>query len=169
MRSYWFIPLMVSAIALTGCGTTGKMVQSTAADQNPANPQVKAFSAWGDVSQTEKKLKINLAGDLLFKVGHTRLSTEGLQTIDGIAAVLANHPGDLVNILEYTDNSGSSAGNLKLSQRRADAIKLELVKKGIVVDYVSAVGKGDMDPVAPNDTADNRSKNRRVELDITTN
>ena len=145
------------------------LAKTTPAGQMAMNPQLKDFSVWGDVSQTDKGLKVALAGDLLFNPGHNRLSPDGVQTIDGIAAVLVNHTNDLVNIVEYTDNSGSSAGNLRISQKRANAIKSELVLKGVMADYISAVGKGDADPVAPSDTADNRSKNRRAEIDITTN
>lgn len=168
MKIYSLISVVVCAVALSGCGTAGKTLKPSSAVPM-VNPQLKDFSAWGDVSQTDKGLKIALAGDLLFKPGHTRLSQDGIQTIDGIAAALANHPSDLVNIAEYTDNSGSSAGNLRISQKRADAIKSELVKKGELADYVSAAGKGDADPIAPNDTADNRAKNRRVIIDLTTN
>jgi outer membrane protein OmpA-like peptidoglycan-associated protein len=59
---------------------------------------------------------------------------------------------------------GSDTANLKLSKDRADAVRAFLVSKGLPGDKVTSVGKGKANPVAPNDTADGRANNRRVEI-----
>jgi outer membrane protein OmpA-like peptidoglycan-associated protein len=153
---------------LNGCGTADNMVKTQATAQDAPNPQTQDFSPWGDVSQSENGIHVTLSGDSLFKIGRSHLSPDGVRKIDAIAAALLKHPGDRVTVLEYTDNTGSDVRNLKLSQRRADALKGELVKQGVPLDKVTAVGKGDADPLVGNDTAENRSKNRRVVLEITT-
>ena len=64
----------------------------------------------------------------------------------------------------HTDNVGSAAGNEKLSQARADALKTALVKAGVAADRLSAKGYGDAKPMADNTTDEGRQKNRRVEF-----
>jgi outer membrane protein OmpA-like peptidoglycan-associated protein len=66
----------------------------------------------------------------------------------------------------YTDSIGSDAYNLKLSMRRAEAVRDYLVAGGIAADRIKVEGFGKADPVASNDTADGRAQNRRVELRV---
>jgi outer membrane protein OmpA-like peptidoglycan-associated protein len=168
MKIYWWTGCLGLVLVLTGCGTGGSMVRTSGASQPGVNPQLQAFSGLGEVSQTEKGIQVVLSGDSLFKIGRSHLSQDGLQKADAIASVLTKYPGDLVAIMEYTDNSGSDTKNLRISQRRADSIKRELVKQSVPSDNVTAVGNGDTNPVAPNDTPDNRARNRRVVIEITT-
>ena len=70
-----------------------------------------------------------------------------------------------LEISGHTDNTGSKAHNLKLSQGRADAVKTMLVSKyGIDAKRLTAKGYGDTKPVVPNTSDANKAKNRRVEL-----
>jgi len=70
-------------------------------------------------------------------------------------------------VLGYADASGKAKRNLALSQHRAQAVVTYLIDKGIDVGRLEAVGYGEARPVAPNDSAQNRAKNRRIELEIT--
>jgi OOP family OmpA-OmpF porin len=67
----------------------------------------------------------------------------------------------------HTDNVGTDARNMKLSQGRAETVRALLIRHlGLSADQVKAVGRGESRPVASNDNAEGRSKNRRVELKI---
>jgi outer membrane protein OmpA-like peptidoglycan-associated protein len=78
-----------------------------------------------------------------------------------------DNPSYLLGIEGHTDNTGDKTKNLTLSQKRADAVKNYLVKKGIDASRLTAKGFGDTVPVADNKTADGRAKNRRVEFKVT--
>ena len=66
----------------------------------------------------------------------------------------------------HTDSIGSEKYNMKLSQRRANAVREYLVQHGISASRIRSEGFGESNPVASNDTADGRAQNRRVELHV---
>ena len=67
----------------------------------------------------------------------------------------------------YTDNTGKAASNLKLSQDRANSVRVELEKMGISKDRLEAEGYGQAHPVASNDTEEGRAQNRRISIRVT--
>ena len=80
-----------------------------------------------------------------------------------VADFMNKHADVTVVIEGHTDSQGAEAYNQKLSQRRADSVRNSLVSKyGIAADRIKAVGYGEAKPIASNDTADGRAKNRRV-------
>jgi outer membrane protein OmpA-like peptidoglycan-associated protein len=103
-------------------------------------------------------------GDLLFGTDKAELEPAATATLDGMIASIAKEPKRRIVIEGHTDNSGDSVYNRDLSQRRADAVRQYLVTHGVAPDRVSAFGKGEADPIAPNDTAEGRKRNRRVDV-----
>jgi OOP family OmpA-OmpF porin len=83
-----------------------------------------------------------------------------------VAERLRENPDVRVRIEGYTDEQASEAHNLALSQERADAVKRILVGFGIAEGRLDAVGYGEANPIASNDTPEGRAMNRRVELDV---
>jgi outer membrane protein OmpA-like peptidoglycan-associated protein len=81
-------------------------------------------------------------------------------------AALSAQPGVTVEIVGYTDDIGNVAQNELLSLRRAESVKSWLVKRGIPAWRLSTVGKGPREPLAPNDTAEGRARNRRIEFHV---
>jgi OmpA-OmpF porin, OOP family len=75
-------------------------------------------------------------------------------------------PGHVLEIAGYTDNTGDAALNLSLSQKRAEAVRQALIKYGADPNMLVAKGYGEADPIASNDTALGRLKNRRIEYHV---
>ncbi|HKT97976.1 MAG TPA: OmpA family protein [Paraburkholderia sp.] len=99
-----------------------------------------------------------------FETGSATLAPEGRAILDQMATVLAKMNTRTVEIIGHTDNSGNRASNIALSQARADAVKGYLVGKGISPQQLTTDGVGPDQPVASNDTADGRARNRRIEF-----
>ena len=108
--------------------------------------------------------KVALYG-ILFDLDKDTLKPDSKPTLDEIAKLMREKPDLKLKIVGHTDNQGTAAYNLDLSQRRAVSVVASLTGAyGIVPDRLSSEGAGLTQPVAPNDTEDGRAKNRRVEL-----
>ena len=87
--------------------------------------------------------------------------------LDEIAEVMNSYPNTKLNVTGHTCNIGSLEQNMKLGQRRAEAFKAELVKRGVDGSRISCDSKAYLEPLFPNTTEANREKNRRVEFTMT--
>ncbi|HLK09896.1 MAG TPA: OmpA family protein [Candidatus Binatia bacterium] len=99
-----------------------------------------------------------------FDFDKATLRPEGRHKVDEAVRVLKENPGMRVAINGYTDGVGTEAYNLKLSERRARAVADYMVSQGIDRSRLTVRGFGKADPVASNDTAEGRARNRRVEI-----
>lgn len=131
-----------------------------------------------DCPNTPKGLKVDAKGCVVaqktsltgvtFQPNSAKLTAEGRSTLDAVADTLDRQEDLKVEIAGHTDSVGSDAYNTLLSQQRADAVRSYLVGKGIEEARMTAVGYGEAEPVASNDTDAGRRANRRVEFRITT-
>jgi outer membrane protein OmpA-like peptidoglycan-associated protein len=83
-----------------------------------------------------------------------------------LATVLTKYPKTTITVAGYTDNTGRPDYNVKLSERRANAVKFALTDRGVAGERISTMGFGADNPVASNAAPDGRAQNRRVELHI---
>jgi outer membrane protein OmpA-like peptidoglycan-associated protein len=100
-----------------------------------------------------------------FARGEADLDGRGRAFLDRLIAVARGCP-HLSLIAGYADAEGAARRNLSLSKRRARVALTYLLNKGIDAGRLEAVGYGEAHPVAPNDTAENRAKNRRIEVEV---
>lgn len=121
------------------------------------------LSMVADTKSTARGTVTSLSG-VLFDTGKSTLKPDAKITLAKLAGVMLVFSKTNMQIEGYTDNVGSDATNLKLSEDRAKAVRDFFESQGIQSSRMSSVGKGPADPVAPNDTPDGRSKNRRVEI-----
>ncbi|MBO7458020.1 MAG: OmpA family protein [Paludibacteraceae bacterium] len=104
--------------------------------------------------------------NLFFALNKTTVLPESEQALNELADFMNAHPGVTIRITGHTDNIGSDRANQILSDGRANAVRDELIKRGVAAERIEAEGKGESEPIADNDTEEGRAKNRRVEFTI---
>jgi outer membrane protein OmpA-like peptidoglycan-associated protein len=109
--------------------------------------------------------KITL-NNVFFDFDKNELKQESFVELDKLADLLKKNPTVKIEISGHTDNKGDKKYNLTLSQKRAESVVNYLIQKGIVAARLVAKGYGDTMPIAPNDTEENKAKNRRTELKV---
>lgn len=110
------------------------------------------------------KVKIN---HLYFATNKTIILPESESAMNDLANFLKDNPSVSIRIIGHTDNVGSDAANMRLSMGRSDAVRKDLIMRGIDASRLEATGKGETMPIATNDTEEGRAQNRRVEFEIT--
>ncbi len=106
------------------------------------------------------------ARKLTFEPGSGDLDGEAFGTIDRIAEVLGDCQTVPMEIAGHTDSQGRETMNLQLSQQRADAVLNALLARRVLVGNLTAVGYGESEPIAENDTEEGRETNRRIEFTL---
>ena len=116
-----------------------------------------------DVQAAEAGLsEVFSTGTVEFELATVDLTASSLEVLERAAAVLKRYPSVRVEIQGHTDNEDSSEHNQRLSQERADVVWAYLIGQGIDADRMTARGYGEDQPIATNDTAEGRARNRRV-------
>jgi chemotaxis protein MotB len=123
------------------------------------------------IQQLQGQLKVTIVNEILFPEGGWELNKAGEQTLEKIVPTLKTLQGQRIEVDGFTDNvpigpelKSRFPSNWELSTARATDVVRFLVAKGVNSNLLSATGFGDTQPVASNDTAQGRAKNRRIEL-----
>lgn len=119
-----------------------------------------------DVVNTGNSLVVTMPQDILFATDSAQLTSTLRADLGVLAAHLNKYPNSNVQVIGHTDNVGSAAYNLNLSRQRASAVASQLIGGGVSPGRITAIGRGEDQPVASNLTAAGRAQNRRVEIII---
>jgi outer membrane protein OmpA-like peptidoglycan-associated protein len=109
---------------------------------------------------------IAILKNIFFDVDKFELKEKSIPELQKIIQFLKENPSVKLEISGHTDNTGSATYNRQLSEKRARSVYQYLVDKGIVAARLTPKGYGPDQPVAKNDTDDNRMLNRRIEFKI---
>ena len=166
----------VGALILAACDTpqTNPQLQARIEQLEAANHQLEADNATlrAQLAQQGQQNVYTVAADLLFASGNFDITPNGRAALDDIAVKLRALRDSKIVVNGYTDDEKIGPPlmklgiktNLDLSSRRADAVADYLRAHGIDPKILSAKGRGETHPVAPNNTPAGRAKNRRIEI-----
>lgn len=116
----------------------------------------------------DNKITINVRGDLFFNSGSAQFKREAMPIMDGIGNILRKNPNFKLAVGGHTDNTPISTNrypsNWELSAIRATTVLRYFVRGGMNPDRVTATGYGESTPVGPNESAEQRAENRRIEF-----
>jgi outer membrane protein OmpA-like peptidoglycan-associated protein len=104
---------------------------------------------------------------LNFGFASAQVTPESITTVNEVASILKAYPTATVTVESHTDNIGDEASNLQLSQSRSITVRNMLIERGVDGSRIEAVGLGQSSPLASNDTAEGRAKNRRTDIVVT--
>jgi len=178
--------VLAAAIALAaGCvsESTYKKEQAQANQYQAEDAQLTALNKKlstqlnadeATIKQMQGQLKVTVMDDVFFSEGGVTINPNGQHMLNKIAPTLATLTKQRIAVEAFTDNVPIGEAmkkiypsNVELSSARADAVVRYLKDKGVADRLMSAQGYGERHPVASNDTAEGRAKNRRVEIVIT--
>ena len=130
---------------------------------------VKDYKEVAGTNLTLVPIQVNEVGvlnNLFFDTGKAEIRPESNPELDRMVLTFNENPGLVLEIGGHTDDVGSDAANIKLSQDRADSVREYFIGKGIEPDRVQSKGYGESKPKVPNTTEEGRQVNRRVEFKI---
>ncbi|MEO8648434.1 MAG: OmpA family protein, partial [Acidobacteriota bacterium] len=118
----------------------------------------------GSIDEIVAALNISIIN---FAAGSSEIPASAQPVIEKAAEELRKQPANItLEIGGHTDSDGDNASNLRLSRSRADSVKKALLARGVAGTMLTARGYGETRPIAPNDTPDNKFRNRRIEYKI---
>lgn len=148
-----------------GVGAVGGYVWTQRMEDQRKKMEAATQGTGIDVVKTEdNQLKLNVPSDISFDVGRADIKANFVTVLDGFAQGLVANPQSRVRIVGHTDSTGSDAINDPLSVNRATRTRDHLVARGVALSRVDVSGMGSRQPIASNDTAEGRGRNRRVEI-----
>lgn len=118
------------------------------------------------VTRNGDNIVLNMPNNVTFDSSSSTLKPAGANTLSGVAMVLKEYPKTAVNVIGYTDSSGSRQLNMTLSQQRADGVGSALITQGVAANRVRTSGMGPDNPIASNSSAEGKAQNRRVEITL---
>jgi outer membrane protein OmpA-like peptidoglycan-associated protein len=121
------------------------------------------------VERVGEGIKITFDSGLLFDVNSSTLKAEGRQNIAQLAEVLRKYDDTEVLVEGHTDNTGDDEYNQQLSIKRAESVANMVKQQAIKGSRITTVGYGETQPLQPNETAEGRAQNRRVDIAIMAN
>ena len=129
--------------------------------------EIQQTVAGATVTREGEGLVVTFESGLLFDFDSDQLREASKENLTNLANSLSKFGDSKLLLVGHTDNKGTESYNLDLSRRRASAVASYLISRGVPSARIATSGRGETEPIAPNDTDADRQKNRRVEVAIT--
>ncbi|HTV23637.1 MAG TPA: OmpA family protein [Polyangiaceae bacterium] len=165
----WSAAPWLALLAIVGCGGTTTFQDTTPIRIAVAPEAPKVAEAPEPPPKVElKNDHIEIHEKIQFALDKSEILPVSFGLLDEVTKVIQENPHvQKISIEGHASDEGDDNYNLSLSKARAEAVRAFLVKKGVAADRLSATGFGEAKPLVPNDSPQNREKNRRVEFNIT--
>jgi outer membrane protein OmpA-like peptidoglycan-associated protein len=122
-----------------------------------------------DVIREGEAIVIRFKEKVLFAYDRSDLSVDAKVSLDKLRTTLLKYPETNITVIGHTDSKGTRKYNQTLSENRANSVTAYTSQNGIANSRLTAIGKGETDPIATNTTEEGSASNRRVEFVITAN
>ncbi|AVS63758.1 hypothetical protein C8241_20565 [Paracidovorax avenae] len=153
------------ALIGAGVGALGTYIWSQHMERQKQEMQQVTQGTGVVVTQTQdNQLKLDIPSDISFATNRSDIQPNFAPVLDRFAEGLRNNPNAEVRIVGYTDSTGNDSINNPLSLDRATSTRNYLTSRGVSGARIQVEGRGAREPVATNDTAEGRARNRRVEI-----
>jgi OOP family OmpA-OmpF porin len=149
----------------TGAAVVASTTTAPAAQAAPSG----ALEAAGDFSPEACLGRFEIlsrTGNIYFRTASARLDGESAALLNSIVDIVNRCPGMIIEVAGHTDSDGGEGTNQALSEKRAQSVVRYLADHGVAVERVRAVGYGESRPFVANDSAYNKSRNRRIEFSV---
>jgi outer membrane protein OmpA-like peptidoglycan-associated protein len=142
---------------------TRAQLEATQDQLRSQTEEMKRLQEYGQVTEDERGTVLTLSGQVLFETGKATLTQPARDALTRVAQALAkgNQP---ITVEGHTDSRGSEEKNQELSMQRAETVRNFLVQQGVKPERITALGQGEANAIASNDTSEGRATNRRVEI-----
>jgi outer membrane protein OmpA-like peptidoglycan-associated protein len=157
---------MGAIIGATVGGVTGAIIGQKM-DKQAA--ELAKEMADAEVIREGEAIVIKFKDAVLFAYDKSDLNATAKLNLEKLKTTLLKYPETNITVIGHTDSKGSDGYNQTLSESRAEAVTLFIAHSGISSSRLTAVGKGELDPIATNETTEGSAANRRVEFVITAN
>jgi outer membrane protein OmpA-like peptidoglycan-associated protein len=152
------------ALAVQGAELENERRARVEAERRAAEAMTRLEALASVREDQNRETVITILGALLFRSGGSELLPGASERLLAVASVLTEQPDRTATVVGYTDSTGSSSTNDTLSRARAEGVRAFLISHGVAAERVRAEGRGPLNPVADNSTAEGRANNRRVEI-----
>lgn len=159
-------PTVKGLMSAKGCPDSDNDGVIDSQDKCPKIAGVASNNGCPEIKDETKKVFDQALKGVQFETGKDVIKKTSYGILDNVAAIMKANPTYLLSIKGHTDNQGDDAKNMALSQKRAEAVKAYLIKKGIDASRLTPQGYGETMPKATNDTPAGRAENRRVEFEV---
>ena len=154
------------ALIGAGVGAVGGAATGGYMDVQASKLRQELLGTGVQVQEMNGQVRLIMPSNITFATDSAVFQTSFNRVLDSVAKVLKEYDQTLVQVVGYTDNTGSLAYNNQLSLKRAQAVATYLQNRGVSDSRLSVMGMGPNNPIASNSTAAGREQNRRVEITL---
>jgi outer membrane protein OmpA-like peptidoglycan-associated protein len=113
------------------------------------------------------QIELRMPSDVTFATNQATIQSQFYGALNDVATTLVEYPQTRIDVVGHADSDGTEPYNQDLSERRASSVKSYLTGRGVQPVRIASYGRGELEPIASNSTAQGKAQNRRVQIVLT--